>query len=86
MKRKREKTFSNDQVTKFWDTHDATEELNWAPEKRLELIYEPPVKTISLRLPSPMITDLKRIAAKMDIAYQALIKVWLSERMKGSAI
>jgi hypothetical protein len=28
------------------------------------------------------LTELKRIAAKMDVAYRALIKMWLAEKVK----
>ncbi|HBF13847.1 MAG TPA: hypothetical protein DDW49_10775 [Deltaproteobacteria bacterium] len=45
-------------------------------------MYEPPVQSISLRLPLPLLTKIKRVAANMDIAYQALIKIWLNEKAK----
>jgi len=69
-------------VALYWDKHDATESLDLSPQKRLELIYEPPVQSISLRLPVPLLSDIKRIAAGMDVAYQALIKIWLAEKTR----
>ncbi len=80
MKKKGKKLASDHDVATFWDHHDATETLDLATEKQVDLVYEPPVKSISLRLPVPLLLNIKRIAAQMDIAYQALIKVWLSEK------
>lgn len=82
MKKKRKKSFSDDEVAIYWDTHDATESHSLGPEKRLEMVYTPPVRSISLRLPVPLLTQIKQISAQMDIAYQALIKVWLTEKAK----
>lgn len=81
MKRKKRKTPREDEVAKYWETHDATEALDLSTEKRVALIYEPPVQAISLRLPVPLLTRIKRAAAQMDIAYQALIKIWLAEKV-----
>ncbi|QQR81995.1 MAG: hypothetical protein IPJ69_04745 [Deltaproteobacteria bacterium] len=69
-------------IASFWDHHDATEALDLAPQNRVEAIYTPPVQSISLRLPVPLLNQIKRVAGSMDIAYQALIKVWLSEKAK----
>jgi len=82
MSKKKKKPSSEKEVAEFWDKHDATEALDLSSNKRMELIYEPPVQSISLRLPVPLLTQIKRAAAKMDIAYQSLIKVWLSEKAK----
>lgn len=80
--RKKKKNIPEDQVARYWETHDASAEIDWAPEKRVDLIYQPAVKSISIRLPQPLLTELKRIAARMDVAYQALIKMLLSEKVK----
>lgn len=69
----------------FWETHDATEHLDLSPEKQVHMIYEPPVQSISLRLPLPLLNQIRQIASNMDIAYQALIKVWLSEKAAEKA-
>lgn len=80
--RKKEKKWSEQEVAVYWDTHDAAKELDFSEKNRVELIYQPPVKSISIRLPQPLLTEVKRIAARMDVAYQALIKMWLSEKIK----
>jgi predicted DNA binding CopG/RHH family protein len=42
---------------------------------------EAPVKSISLRLPLEMLNELKVLASKKDIPYQALIKVYLAQKI-----
>lgn len=82
MKNKKNKHLSDSDVASFWDQNDATETLDLSPKNRVDLIYEPPVQSISLRLPVPLLIQIKRVAAGMDIAYQALIKIWLAEKAK----
>lgn len=82
MKRKKKKVLTEEEVAAYWETHDVTESLDLGKAKRVNFVFDPPVQAISLRLPVPLLTRIKQIAAKMDIAYQALIKVWLSERLQ----
>lgn len=72
---------AEDRIATYWDKHDATEVLDLAKAQRVDLIFEPPVKSISLRLPVPLLNRIKQIAANMDVAYQNLIKIWLAERV-----
>jgi predicted DNA binding CopG/RHH family protein len=81
---KKQKKTSDQSIATYWETHDATEVLDLAKKNQIELIYEPPVQSISLRLPVPLLNKIKRIASNMDIAYQALIKVWLAEMAKNT--
>src|ERR1041385_1536144 len=39
-------------------------------------------RPVSIRFPEPMLAALKRAAARRGVAYQALIKVWLDERLE----
>ncbi|HBF13844.1 MAG TPA: hypothetical protein DDW49_10760 [Deltaproteobacteria bacterium] len=82
MKTKEKKKVSDAQVANYWASHDATDVLDLNNAPRVNAIYEPPVQSISLRLPLPLLTKIKRVAANMDIAYQALIKIWLNEKAK----
>ena len=41
----------------------------------------PSTETISLRLPASLLADLKILANRMDVPYQSLLKVYLSERV-----
>ena len=79
---KKKKKITEKQTARYWETHDATKELDFSEKNRMEFVYQPPVKSISLRLPQSLILEIKRVAARMDVAYQALIKMWLAERLK----
>jgi len=41
----------------------------------------PSTTTISLRLPAPLLADLKALANKRDVPYQSLLKVFVAERV-----
>ena len=45
----------------------------------LKLPEVPPTQVVSIRLPSPLLNELKAISSETDIPYQALIKLFLSE-------
>jgi hypothetical protein len=42
---------------------------------------KPSTTTISLRLPAPLLAELKVLANKRDVPYQSLLKVFLAERL-----
>lgn len=42
---------------------------------------KPTLKTISIRVPEHMITELRLLANKRDVAYQILLKLFLAERI-----
>jgi predicted DNA binding CopG/RHH family protein len=74
---------SDDEEREFWATHNSTDYVDWtlAVQARLPNL-KPTLKTISIRLPAPMIEDLKVLANKRDVAYQSLIKLYLSNCIK----
>ncbi|HZD90562.1 MAG TPA: BrnA antitoxin family protein [Pseudolabrys sp.] len=67
---------------KFWETHDSTEYVDWSKAQRACF---PNLKlsttSISLRLPQGTLDRIKIAANKRDVPYQALIKVWLEEKL-----
>ena len=66
----------------FWATHDSTEYVDWDQAEPVVLPkLKPSTKTISLRLPEPMLNELRVIANKRDVPYQSLIKIFLKERI-----
>lgn len=74
---------SEDAERDFWAEADSTEYIDWNKAKRAVLSeLKPSQKTISLRLPEMMIEELKLLANKMDVPYQTLIKIYLSERIR----
>ncbi len=67
----------------FWETHDATEYLEMSQAKRMRFPnLKKTTKSISIRLPVDMIDALKVKANSMDVPYQSLIKMILSEGLK----
>lgn len=66
----------------FWATHDATDYYHLAGARRVVLPnLKPSTETISLRLPSGLLADLKVLANRLDVPYQSLLKVFLAERV-----
>ena len=67
----------------FWLTHDTTEYLDWSQARRAVFPdLRPSTETISLRLPAPLLADLKALANERDVPYQSLLKVYLAERVR----
>ena len=74
---------SEEEEREFWATHDSTEFIDWSTAQKQKLPnLRPTLRTISLRLPVSMITDLKVLANKCDVSYQSLLKVFLAERLE----
>ena len=74
---------TEEQVRKFWATHDSTDYVDWKKAKKVVLPkLKPSVKSISLRLPESMIEALKLLANKHDIPYQSLMKMFLAQRVE----
>jgi len=56
--------------------------LDWSGARLVRFSnLKPSTTTISLRLPSPLLADLKALANKRDVPYQSLLKVFLAERV-----
>jgi predicted DNA binding CopG/RHH family protein len=67
---------------RFWETHDSADFVDWSsaiPTRFPNL--KPSTETISLRLPSGLLADLKALANKRDVPYQSLLKVFLADRV-----
>lgn len=66
----------------YWETHDAGDLVDWASAR--QAIFpnlKASTETISLRLPSALLSDLKALANKRDVPYQSLLKVYLADRV-----
>ena len=67
----------------FWMTHDATEYVDFSKaRKAIFPNLKPTYKSISLRLPSYMLDEIKLLANKKDVPYQSLMKVFLAEKVR----
>ena len=84
MKKKNIPYFKNeDEEREFWASHDSTEYIDWTKAERMVMPkLKPSLKTISLRLPEPLLNELKFLANKRDVPYQALLKMFLAERVQ----
>lgn len=68
----------------FWETHDSTEYVDWSRARFVKFPnLKPSTETISLRLPAPLLSDLKALAHKRDVPYQSLLKVFLADRVSA---
>jgi hypothetical protein len=66
----------------FWTNHDSTEFIDWNGGKFVSFPkLKPTMKTISLQLPEFIVDELRIIARKRDVSYQALIKIFIKERI-----
>ena len=73
---------SEDEERGFWTDHGSTEYVDWdAAEPAVFAQLKPTTRSISLRLPVPMLNELRLLANKRDVPYQSLIKIFLKERI-----
>ena len=74
---------SEDEERDFWGREDSTEYLDWSKARRVAFPnLKPSMRTISVRLPVPMINRLKLLANRRDVPYQSLLKMFLAERLE----
>jgi len=73
---------NEEQEREFWAAHDSADYIDWrrAEEMRLPNL-RPTTRTISIRLPQPMIERLKVLANKRDVPYQSLLKMYVAEKI-----
>jgi predicted DNA binding CopG/RHH family protein len=73
---------SEDEERKFWATHSP---LDYFDSRRVNSTLfpelKPSLKSISLRVPSDMLAELKALASKKDVPYQSLAKVYLARQI-----
>ena len=66
---------------RFWENHDSTDYVDWSTSTRVRMPnLKPSTSAISLRLPLPLLEQIKIAANKRDVPYQSLIKMWLAEK------
>lgn len=73
---------SEDEERKFWATHSPLDYFDSAAVRRASFDnLKPSLKSISIRVPSDMLAELKNIANKKDVPYQSLAKVYLARQI-----
>ena len=74
---------SEEEERDFWGREDSARYVDWSRAKRVALPnLKPTLRTISVRLPVPMIARLKLLANQRDVPYQSLLKMFLAERLE----
>lgn len=68
----------------FWATHDSTDYIAWETTDRNPRLphLKPSTRSVSIRLPESLISELKTLANKKDIPYQSLVKLFLAEKVR----
>lgn len=69
----------------FWESrdNDSTDYVDWSQAKQTNFKnLRPTTRAISLRLPEPLLNRIRAEAARLDVPYQSLMKVWLAERVE----
>lgn len=65
------------------EDRDSSKYIDWTQAHSLSLPnLRPSTRTISIRLPEPMIERLKVLANKRDVPYQSLLKLFVAERIE----
>ena len=76
-------TFASESAEReYWETHDTGAMVDWS--KARQVVFpnlKASTETISLRLPTALLSDLKILANRRDVPYQSLLKVYLAERV-----
>ena len=66
---------------RFWEKLDSTQYVDWSKAKPARFPnLKPSTQSISLRLPTSLLDNIKIEANRRDVPYQSLIKVWLAEK------
>ena len=74
---------TEDEERKFWATHDFTDYLDKFQKVKLDLSYlKPSTKSVTVRLPEMLLSDLRQLANKRDVPYQSLLKIFLAEKVE----
>ncbi|MFA6007280.1 MAG: BrnA antitoxin family protein [Candidatus Shapirobacteria bacterium] len=74
---------NEDQERNFWSKHSSVDYIDWSKaEKAIFPNLKLTTESISLRLPSVLLSRIKQLANEKDVPYQSLMKVFLSDRVK----
>ena len=72
---------SEDEEREFWATHSPLDYFDSRINRASFPELKPSLKSISLRVPSDMLAELKALASKKDVPYQSLAKVYLARQI-----
>ena len=73
---------TDEEAAEFFDSHDTAALAESLPEVPGPVVdLRKPLKPISLRLPPEAIAAAKRVAGEKGMAYQVLLRMWITERL-----
>ena len=73
---------NEDEERAFWATHSPLDYFDSGRIQRSSFPnLKPSLKSISIRVPSDMLAELKNLANKKDVPYQSLAKVYLAREI-----
>jgi predicted DNA binding CopG/RHH family protein len=73
---------SEDEERKFWAEHDTTEYFDYSKARKAAFPnLRQTTRTISIRLPESLLTNIKVIANEADVPYQSMMKVLLAQKV-----
>lgn len=73
---------SEDQEREFWASHDGTDYFDVSKGNLTDAdSFHGGLKPVTIRFSSQQLDLVRRIASRMDVGYQSLIKVWIDERL-----
>jgi len=73
---------NEDKEREFWATHSPLDYFDLSSIKRGPFPnLKPSLKSISIRVPSDMLAELKALANKIDVPYQSLAKIYLARQI-----
>jgi predicted DNA binding CopG/RHH family protein len=74
---------SEDQERKFWSRRDSSVYIDYRKSVRASFPnLKPSSRTISIRLPQPLLESIKVIANRADVPYQSMMKILLDEKVR----
>ncbi|OGH15128.1 MAG: hypothetical protein A3H50_01290 [Candidatus Levybacteria bacterium RIFCSPLOWO2_02_FULL_37_10] len=74
---------NEDEERDFWAKADTSEYFDFDNPVKLDLSeLKPSTESISLRLPSFLLSRIKELANKKDVPYQSLMKIFLAEKVE----
>ena len=81
---------NEDEERDFWAKADTSQYFDWSKPIKMDFSkLQPSTESISLRLPEWLLSDLKILANKRDMAYQSLMKFvltdWVQKERHASA-
>lgn len=74
---------NEDDRAQFWLEHDFTDYYD--ASKRVKLNFpnlKPSTQSVTVRLPKPLVRNIKLLANEQDVPYQSLLKIFLDEKVK----